>query len=180
MKFTYTLLLVISLCTFAYTQDTIPKSNNEKRAFKHALGLFGSIDSGLGISYRYSPNNFRFQVTTLPMYVNFGSGFYFQFLGLALQYRYYSGNILDLYTYLGGNSSFAIDDKDGFTFLDLLSGGGFGVDFKLLPKWMLQFQVGYGYDFRDAILLLPESDKKSFIAPGFGIMYNFGRFKKSS
>ena len=70
MKLTYTILLIISLCTAAYTQDTIPKSKTENRAFKHALGLFGSIDSGLGISYRYSPNNFRFQVTTLPMYVN--------------------------------------------------------------------------------------------------------------
>lgn len=166
-------LLLLLLCFHTQAQDTLPV-NLETRQSKHALGLLGSMDSGLGISYRYTHNNFRVQASTLPTYVNFGSGFYLQFVGLALQYRFFSRNRFDLYSYLGNNISFAIID-DGFYLMDNISGIGTGVDFRLSTKWMLQFQMGYGFVSREKLSFF--DGVTGFISPGLGVLFNFGSNK---
>ena len=170
MKFVYFLLLLLCFQAFVDAQDTLPKSTIQQRQSKHALGLLGSFDSGFGISYRYSHNNFRVQASTLPIYVNFGSGFYLQFVGLALQYRFFSSNRIDLYSYLGNNISFAIMD-DGFYLMDNVSGIGAGVDVRLSTKWMLQFQMGYGFVSREELSFF--DGVTGFLSPGIGVLYSF-------
>ncbi len=170
IKFIFT-LFIVTLFFQSYAQDTLSESKPEYKQSKHALGLLGSLDSGLGISYRYRYDKIGLQVSTLPFYVTLGSGFYLQYIGLAAQYHYLTRDRFMLYGYLGNNLSIAISSTSGVYLLDNISGLGTGVDFKIGTNLSFQFQLGYAIVGRSESTMF--DGVKGFVSPGIGILYNF-------
>jgi hypothetical protein len=164
----FILLISLSLCA-QEQEETISKVDKEYEETAHALGLLGSIDTGVGFSYRFIPDRFGFQVSTLPFYVTIGSGFYFQYIGGSFQYRILKGERINVYSYIGTNMGIAF--IEGVEIFDHAAGLGVGVDIKLFKKLSLQLQGSYAFNLRDDGVLLGEV--RTFFSPGIGLLYNF-------
>jgi len=166
----YLVILILFYFSLLYAQELENSyEDKEPKETKHALGLLGSIDTGVGFSYRFLPDRFGFQVSTLPLYANFGSGFYYQYIGGSLQYRIRKGERLDVYSYVGTNVSIAF--VEGIEIFDHAAGIGAGVDINLFKHLSLQLQVGYAFNLREDGVLLGEV--RTFFSPGIGVLYNF-------
>lgn len=169
-KAIHLLVVVLLINWFCYSQEINNDSNDDEKSIKHAIGSFYSLDSGLGLSYRFSINNIRVQASILPTYIYFEPAYYVQFTGLGLQYRYFTNNTIDLYAYVGNNIFFLYEQNELYL-KDNISGIGLGLDYNFSKKWSLQFQLGYGLISRNKSII--NYRFKNFISPGFGIMRSF-------
>jgi hypothetical protein len=170
MHKTYNLLFILLISFSIYGQEKQSSKINQKyQGTPHALGLIGSIDTGVGFSYRFIPDRFGFQVSTLPFYVTIGSGFYFQYIGGSFQYRIIKGERVNVYSYLGTNMGIAF--VNGVEILDHAAGLGVGIELKLFKRLSLQLQGGFALNLRNDGVLLGEN--RTFFSPGIGVLYNF-------
>lgn len=166
----YNIFFILLISIFIYGQEEGNSKVDKKYGEKtHALGLLGSIDTGVGFSYRFIPDRFGFQVTTMPFYVTLGSGFYLQYIGGSFQYRIFKGGRIDVFSYAGTNLGIAL--VGGAEILDHAAGFGVGIDVKIFKKLSLLLQGGYAFNLRDNGVLLGEV--RTFFSPGIGILYNF-------
>lgn len=172
-KINYVLILFIIVGLFCfqpltYAQDTLSASKAKKEEEKHSLGLLGSLDCGLGLSYHYQypKSKFGVQVSTLPFY---SSGLYTQFVGVALHYYFLKREKINLFAYLGSNTSFLYGSNIGFVIFTNTSGLGGGANFKIGSNWTLQCQLGYAFNVMEESF----TKNRSFVSPGIGVLYNF-------
>lgn len=156
--------LVHSLPLYAQNTDT-----TYRKRYKNELGLLGSIDSGIGISYRNSLNDrFKVQASTMPYYFKiFQKVSYAQFIGVALQGNFIQRNKIDVYGYIGNHVGLAFIDNSGIVPIQYIAGAGTGINFYLSQRMTLQVQAGVCAVFidRDGILF----------SPGIGLLFGLGK-----
>lgn len=160
MRKAFPILLLILFVGNGFTQET------ESSTPRHYIGLSRSLAQGSGLTYRYAPNRFAFQIAAVPVF--FGNGDSYVSLGLTALYTLNSSRRFDLNLYLA--NSYNISNITTYTYLDeygyeytynsfgsnsLLdvigfnpgynASLGFGIDFKWVPdKLVLSVQSGYG------------------------------------
>ncbi len=155
-------LLFLMLITFAsngFAQET------ESRSPSHYIGLSRSLAQGSGLTYRFAPNRFAFQIAAIPVF--FGNGDSYVSLGLTTLYTLNSSRRFDLNVYLSNSynianiTTFTYVDEYGYeytynsfgsnTLLEIIGFNpgynaslGLGVDFQWIPdKLILSVQMGY-------------------------------------
>ncbi|WP_159038470.1 hypothetical protein [Brumimicrobium mesophilum] len=145
---------------------TIEIPHEEKNI--HSIGLLASIDCGLGLSYRFRnpTNNFGLQVSTIPAV---SDGFYAQFAGFAIHQYFFNREKVNLYGYLGINTSIIIGSNTGFDIFNIIGGLGVGASFNLGRSCTIQAQLGLGHHLKEEIF----TENRNFISPGLGVLYNF-------
>lgn len=164
------LLLLMAMLTIedVKSQDSLTIEMPHVEKSIHSIGLLASIDCGLGLSYRFRnpTNNFGLQVSTLP---SISSGFYAQFVGFAIHQYFFNREKVNLYGYLGINTSFIIGLNIGFDIFNIIGGVGVGASFNLGRRCTIQTQIGLGHHLKEEIF----TKNRTFIAPGLGVLYNF-------
>ncbi len=177
------LALLIGLFLFAIininAQDTIitephPKMKevvevNNKQSFKHSLGLAAGFTTGYGLSYRFWPRKFGFQVTFAPFnndeisQYSAGLTFLFKlaetknvnlFIYESNHYFYRQEfNYYDNYWYTDNSS-----DQGGPIRRQINCGAGAGVEFLIGNRMSFNLMVGYaGYNGFDKVNLTGET-----------------------
>lgn len=170
IKYLFILLLSVTLALENIkAQDSLSTeeyiTNNDNI---HSIGLFGSIDCGLGLSYRFrNPStNFGVQASALPLIGL--NDFNVIYVGLAFQYYFFNREKVNLYGYLGGGTSLVLGSNVGTEPVFATGGFGAGVNFNLGKRWTIQCQLGLGHSFSEDMV----TRNRNFIAPGLGVLFN--------
>jgi hypothetical protein len=139
-------LITLFLCTWCILSTNAQEKG--KASVKHNIGAFTSIGSGKGLSYRYLPGKFGFQITTLPVFDR--NGGYNINIGANLVYILQQRKYVELYGFLGNelvhsfvktyNGTFPPNQK----YTGYAANLGLGLKFDLLEVLNLNIQAGYG------------------------------------
>ncbi len=146
-----TIFILITTVT-AFAQDDLVVEKTRVR--KSGLGLHAGSTTGLGISYRYWPDAFGFQVTFLPMISSSNS---YVSIGITGMYKVSEMQALDVFLYAGNhfiyrNDNYYYDpayygDYDNSSSWAWNFGLGAGLDIKLAKVLRLSLMTGFGnYD----------------------------------
>ncbi|MFM7022820.1 MAG: hypothetical protein ACKOXB_07550 [Flavobacteriales bacterium] len=130
--------IVISFCFLLLTSLVFAGDSIPPRISKHQLGLNIGSASGFGLAYRYTPSRFMHQVTFLPV---LSDGWGFIDLSYSLYYRLRERRYADFNLYCGTHTMIATGSEPGVV---NITGGGFGLNFKLGNYFTMNLNGGYG------------------------------------
>lgn len=160
-------LLLICFVGFSQGSDDYVITNKDSievdESPKHAFGFNLGSTTGLGLSYRFFPNKFGFQLTGIPVFL--GNGGMFLSTGLSLMYKVKESRRIDLFGYLGNH--FIYTTGTGSSNYSHQIGLGAGIN---MHVWIdvldISIQLGYGaYDVNHSPI--------SMLAGEFGFFYRF-------
>ena len=164
------LLLLMAMLTIedVKSQDSLSTEIPHDEKSIHSIGLLASIDCGLGLSYRFrNPNNnISLQLSRITAV---SDGLYAQFVGFAIHQYFFNREKVNLYGYLGTNTSIIIGSNTGFEIFNIIGGLGAGASFNLGKRCTIQTQLGLGHHLKEEVF----TKNRTFIAPGLGVLYNF-------
>ncbi len=95
------LILMIILFLFI-TNSLFSQDKKTYVHYKHSIGLGAGFSTGLGLSYRYIPKKFGFQINLAPSYQNYGKTAFVS-LGFTLLRRIMESRTTNLYAYFGNH-----------------------------------------------------------------------------
>lgn len=159
---------------FLFSQEA--NSLSKTSPLKHEIGVFASLDSGLGFSFRSTlerHENIKIQVSLLYFPANFGSGIiHGLILGGSGQYVFYKPRVIEFYSYVGGQMYAYLNDLNEST---LLLGTGLGINISLFKRMKIQLQSGLAFQVTDTDNLTSLNNRKVMFSPGIGIMFGLGK-----
>lgn len=115
--------------------------NNNLKPDTHSLGLHAGATTGLGLSYRYWPTRFGFQVTGIPIFRQEGG--HFVSLGLTGLYEIRKGDLVDFYGYFGNHITSSKSTYEEFDY-----SGPNAVSLGIKSETVNQYNIGVGIGFR--------------------------------
>ena len=158
-------LIIISLGGYSQVQD-VPKNNT------HYLGFNAGSISGIGLTYRFQPNKYGFQLTFLPIKA---ADYTWVSAGLMVSRKFKEGKYIDLNFYGGVHylynkyiqtNYFASNTppyngyfqeetiiEEHFNF-----GGGLGFEFKISNNFRINTHVGYGFYNQEFLNIYPAGE----------------------
>ncbi len=141
-----TFFILLSTVT-AFAQDDLVVEKTKVR--KSGLGLHAGSTTGLGISYRYWPDAFGFQLTILPI---ISSSHSWVSMGITGMYKVSEMQALDVFLYAGNHFLYRNDNYSD-PYVEYNSdwawnfGLGAGLDIKMAKVLRLSLMTGFGnYD----------------------------------
>ena len=154
MKTIKTIALTTVLALFSVSSNAQMKLNNPEEKSEHALGVALGMTTGYGISYRYSPSKFSFQLAFSPYKTEreykfvTGLSFYYKVVdNKKVDFFVYQANELILEEryvgfydpYFGPISQGKIENHDHMN-----HGIGFGFEFLIKNRVTFNLMGGYG------------------------------------
>ena len=106
----------------------------------HHVGSSAGVTTGIGLSYRYWPTKFGFQVTALPTLIQNETSI--TSLGASLLYTLNDADKIDLYSYFGNSIFLGYHNSEAEIIYNL--GVGFGIKFDIFEDLNFNTQFGYG------------------------------------
>ncbi len=149
------LLLIISLFIQTARAQEVPA----EKVFKHGIGVGVGYTTGYGLSYKYSPNLFAFQVNFAPYHRNELDRYS---IGLTFMYTLVKNNISSLYLYQGNHFYYNSEvvtiyetdpakpydpnpPKQRVTNQYFNNGAGFGIDLTIAKRLSFNLMAGYAF-----------------------------------
>ncbi|MDX1349169.1 MAG: hypothetical protein R3279_02915 [Putridiphycobacter sp.] len=137
---------------------SINAQNADNKPGTHSLGLHAGSSTGLGLSYRYWPSKFGFQLTGIPIFRENG-GHFISAAATGL-YEIKQGNLVDFYGYWGNH---LLSIKDKYSYYEYDQSGNMTLVENI--SFSTQYNIGLGIGFRCHI-----TDDVDFdIQGGYGI-----------
>ncbi len=135
-------LIVFSL-SFAFGQKST--ENEYQKIYKHSLGIGVGFTTGLGISYRYFPKKFGFQLNVAPYYQDYGNEAFVS-AGATILCNLAENRITAVYAYLG-NHYFYQSNKSNESRWDPVTQQYIYDNTKTIKKDFLNTGIGFGFEF---------------------------------
>ncbi|MFO7874303.1 MAG: hypothetical protein R6U62_07455 [Bacteroidales bacterium] len=144
------LLLVIFTLPAAAQEG---ENATEKREFTHSLGVGAGFTTGVGLSYRYLPDQFGFQTTFAPLIVDeYESLISF---GFSFLYKIFETGNTNFYLYQGNHFLYDKWKKESSPYMedesevDIRVHNGLGLGFELIFLDNIGSNLMVGYAARD-------------------------------
>ena len=174
--------ILLSTSFMVYSQkkekkEKVVKPEKEIVSYKHSFGLGAGFTTGVGLSYRFVPKKYGFQINVGPMYSNYGDNINASF-GLTLLDKLYEGKWCNMYLYLGNHLVYHRDKLSSYDYAlnvntqeiyetkKLNTGIGLGWEFYTQSSVVLNLMVGYA-QYNNFEKLLPTAE--------VALYYRFGR-----
>lgn len=150
-KLTLLLISVIFITSSSFSQMTEEKPALEyQKIYKHSFGFGMGFTTGLGISYRYFPKKYGFQINLAPYYQDYGNDAFVS-AGFTFLYNLSETRVTALYAYLGNHYFYQSQQYS---------------DYKWDP-------ITQNYIYTN-----PTTEKKDFLNTGIGFGFEFNTSKR--
>lgn len=145
-KISLLFILVIFITSNTFSQVTEEKVTPEyQKIYKHSLGMGIGFTTGLGLSYRYFPKKYGFQINLAPYYQDYGNDAFIS-AGFTLLYNLSETRITALYAYLGNHYLYQSYKNEEYVW-DPITQNYMYANPTTVKKDFLNTGIGFGFEF---------------------------------